>query len=136
MFNTAEDIRKFATAGKALFTAQSVKTSNRFTFKVSASKNKEVHFVSVLTGANNESDYSYLGIIDKSGNFRRTAKSKINDKSPSHMAFRWIWEQTAAGKLPGATVINHEGRCGRCGRLLTVPESVASGFGPECIGKI
>jgi len=27
----------------------------------------------------------------------------------------------------------HEGACGRCGRTLTVPESIASGFGPECI---
>jgi hypothetical protein len=26
----------------------------------------------------------------------------------------------------------HEGRCGRCGRKLTVPESIESGFGPEC----
>jgi len=27
-------------------------------------------------------------------------------------------------------------RCGRCGRVLTVPESVESGFGPECIGRL
>jgi hypothetical protein len=26
----------------------------------------------------------------------------------------------------------HEGRCGRCGRALTVPESVERGIGPEC----
>ena len=26
----------------------------------------------------------------------------------------------------------HEGRCGRCNRALTVPESIASGIGPEC----
>jgi hypothetical protein len=27
----------------------------------------------------------------------------------------------------------HEGRCGRCGRRLTVPDSIASGYGPECV---
>src|SRR5882672_9405186 len=30
----------------------------------------------------------------------------------------------------------HSGSCGRCGRTLTVPESVLSGFGPECINKM
>jgi hypothetical protein len=27
---------------------------------------------------------------------------------------------------------HHEGKCGRCGRLLTVPSSIESGIGPEC----
>jgi hypothetical protein len=26
----------------------------------------------------------------------------------------------------------HEGRCGKCGRALTVPESIESGLGPVC----
>lgn len=30
----------------------------------------------------------------------------------------------------------HEGKCGRCGRQLTVPESIESGFGPECVKMI
>jgi hypothetical protein len=38
--------------------------------------------------------------------------------------------------MPDGVVIWHEGRCGRCGRRLTVPESIESGYGPECIGKI
>lgn len=29
----------------------------------------------------------------------------------------------------------HEGRCGRCGRKLTVPSSIETGLGPECAGK-
>ena len=29
----------------------------------------------------------------------------------------------------------HEGRCGKCGRKLTVPESLTSGLGPECAGR-
>jgi hypothetical protein len=27
----------------------------------------------------------------------------------------------------------HEGSCARCGKKLTVPESIESGFGPECV---
>ena len=30
----------------------------------------------------------------------------------------------------------HEGRCGRCGRKLTVPESIEAGYGPECINLV
>jgi len=29
----------------------------------------------------------------------------------------------------------HEGRCGRCARRLTVPESIINGIGPECAKK-
>ena len=42
----------------------------------------------------------------------------------------------AAGSMPANVEINHEGRCGRCGRALTVPESVASGIGPESALKM
>ncbi len=28
------------------------------------------------------------------------------------------------------------GRCGKCGRKLTVPESILSGIGPTCLGKM
>ncbi len=30
----------------------------------------------------------------------------------------------------------HTGRCSRCGRLLTVPESIEKGIGPECESRI
>ncbi|MGQ4872128.1 MAG: DUF6011 domain-containing protein, partial [Candidatus Thorarchaeota archaeon] len=32
--------------------------------------------------------------------------------------------------LPEKVRIWHEGKCGRCGRRLTVPESIESGYGP------
>ena len=31
--------------------------------------------------------------------------------------------------------VHHEGKCGKCGRPLTVPESVKTGLGPICSGK-
>ena len=36
------------------------------------------------------------------------------------------------GNLPPALEVWHEGRCGRCGRKLTTPQSVETGFGPVC----
>jgi hypothetical protein len=38
-------------------------------------------------------------------------------------------------KMPNLEIW-HEGRCGRCGRKLTVPESIHNGYGPECIHLI
>jgi hypothetical protein len=32
--------------------------------------------------------------------------------------------------------VYHEGRCGACGRRLTTPESISSGLGPVCAGRI
>ena len=53
--------------------------------------------------------------------------------APSVKALHWalpkIW---AKAPMPPAFEIRHEGKCGRCGRALTVPESVDTGFGPEC----
>jgi len=97
-----------------------------------------VFFVSLLSGSSNEEDFSYLGIIPKDDplSFRLTAKSRAGEQAQSVVAFRWFWKQITAGRLPGSMSVWHEGRCGRCGRTLTVPESIASGFGPECIQHV
>jgi hypothetical protein len=44
-----------------------------------------------------------------------------------------VWKNQ---ELPGGYKIHHEGRCGKCGRLLTVPESVETGIGPECAKRM
>ena len=131
-FETAADALSFIQAGNAIFTL--VGRSSRFTYRVRESDDGKVFFVSVLTGTNNDGDYTYLGII-RNGEFRRTAKSRISDDAPSHMAFLWSYTMLGRGLLPDALQVWHEGRCGRCARTLTVPESIARGLGPECAGK-
>ena len=133
-----KDIQKFMTAGNALFTLKNAETGNRFTFKIKRAKSddgkpRDFFFVSLLTGSDNYSNYSYMGIINKF-KFTLTAKSKIGKESISYKAFNWLWNNRNA--IPEKIEIWHEGRCGRCGRRLTVPESIESGFGPECINKI
>lgn len=130
-FQSATAAREFALGGNAVVTLQSEKTGARFTYKIRAAQDGAVSFVSVLTGQDNESDYSYLGII-KGATFARTGKSRIGADAPSVLAMDWAWKALSAGRLPAQLAIFHEGRCGRCNRLLTVPESIESGFGPEC----
>lgn len=125
---------KFMMAGNALFTIKNTKTGNRFTFKIRKAKDSDdIFFVSLLNGSDNYSNYSYMGII-RGLEFLRTAKSKITESATSFKAFSWIWNHRNA--LPQNIEIHHESKCGRCGRRLTVPESIESGFGPECINKI
>jgi hypothetical protein len=130
-------ITAFVLAGRAVFTVRNPRTGNRFTYRVTAGKGEGApHFVAVLTGPDNTADYTYLGCIFTDGRFVVTKKSRISPKAPSSVAFRWVWERLHAGRSLGPVEVHHEGRCGRCGRPLTVPESIESGLGPICIEKM
>lgn len=127
----------FALAGNARFTLVSRKSEARFTFKVKQSEdNATMHFVSVLTGPDNWSNYSYLGFIRRGVFFHGGQKAKIAATAPSAKAFDWFWRNLSRGGISEMMEIHHCGSCGRCGRALTVPESIKSGFGPECLGKL
>ena len=134
----AAAVTRFAQAGNARLTLRSKKTGTRFTYRVRAPEDGDgsIYFVAVLTGEDNNSSYSYLGFIRRGVYFHGNRKAKVGGDAPSAKAFAWAWAAVQAGRLPELLEVWHEGRCGRCGRALTVPESVASGFGPECAEKI
>jgi hypothetical protein len=133
---TIEHAKKALFLGKAIVTFQSITTGKHFTYKIKKSKdNDNLLFVSVLTGPDNWSNYSYIGIIQGvNGNtsFRTTAKSRFDSSAQSVVAFEWTLRHLMIGDLKGVRIF-HEGKCLRCGRKLTVPESIQNGIGPECI---
>lgn len=131
----------FVLAGNATFTVLNPQTEKRFTFKVKQGKKRKPHpdnphFVSVLTGPDNEHDYEFIGTVFDRRRFQPSRRSAMPQTAPSVAAFAWIWERIAASRDIAPAVLYHEGHCGRCGRLLTVPESVSSGIGPECHKKV
>jgi hypothetical protein len=136
---TAAAALAFLRAGKATVTLVSVRTGTRFTYRVSGNERDDTLFVGLLTGPDNTADYRYMGRVSR-GVFwagRKVAKpGDISRDAPSTKAFDWTWRQLVRGELPDSVEVWHEGRCGRCARKLTVPSSIASGFGPECIGKL
>ena len=138
-FTTAVAARAFMTAGNSTVTMVSTKTGTRFTYRIRANDDGDVFFVSLLRGADNTADYSYLGRIDQQARFwagRKTPKpGDTGPTAPSSLAFKWAWERLCKGVMLDSLEIWHEGRCGRCNRKLTVPSSIASGLGPECAGK-
>lgn len=122
-------------AGNATITLKSLKTGNHFTYKVQAPKkfNPEktpVFHVSYMYGSSNESDFVYFGTIHKQGNgWIFNAK---RHKGQVTQAFEFTVNNLLKGvKMPSLEVY-HEGRCCRCGRKLTTPESIVSGIGPCC----
>lgn len=134
-FTNASDALSFIQAGNATVTAVSVTTGTRFTYRVRESDDGKVFFVSLLSGPDNTASYTYMGII-RTGGFTRTNGSKVSQDAPSYKAFRWLFAQLSEGRLPDTVEVWHIGRCGRCGRPLTVPESIANGLGPECIQHV
>jgi hypothetical protein len=131
--------RRFFTAGDAIFTIASHRTGQHFTYKITTKTGNDgrpVSFVALLTGPDNTSSYTYLGLLDAAtGVVRRTAKSRVGEDAPGFKAIAWAMHHLLNGRaLAGADVI-HAGRCCRCGRVLTTPESVAAGIGPECAQK-
>lgn len=131
---------RFMLAGQAYVTFQSEKTGARFTYRIAniesgpaVSRDPVTHFVSVLTSPDR---YEYLGCIYQIGRaYRHGLKSKINPDAPSAQAFSWVWRNLIMGRMHVELSIYHEGKCGRCGRRLTTPESIRSGIGPICGGR-
>ena len=130
-----EGILTFILAGKAKFTLRSKQTGKHFTYMMIKSKDGQRFYVKVLTGPDNTSDYSFLGtIFDASGDYVTGKKSRIASGAPSSKAFKYFWKHVTEGPLPEQLEFWHEGKCGKCGRTLTVPESIAVGIGPICRG--
>lgn len=129
----------FILGGKAFVTLVSQTSGNRYTYKITEADKRNpndapVYFVSLLNGPDNWSNYAYIGMI-KNSLFAWTSKSKVSQDAPSFIGFDFCFKALVAGSMRGFEVW-HEGKCGRCGRKLTVPESIACGFGPECIGMV
>ena len=143
MFTDAKTAHDFILAGKSRFTLTSTVSGNSFTFKLDAPKDREtgevdrsILFVKVLNGPDNswDGDWLFLGFIRNGGSLAGGKKGHPN--AASFRALDWTLNHLAAGNLPETLEIRHEGKCGRCARALTVPASIDSGFGPECITKI
>lgn len=134
-FADAQAALAFINAGNATFTLKSEKTGAHFTFKARAKKDGSVTFLNLLNGPDNESDYAYVGLL-RGNRVVHTAKSRVGADAPSMRALGWALEHLRAGQIPAALGVYHEGRCGRCARKLTHPESIESGFGPECINHV
>ena len=138
MISDPELAIRFMLAGNATVTLKSQKTGNHYTYRIKPFPgcNDPKHYrVFLLTGPDNKKDYSWLGRI-VNGQFYLTRKSRemgLSENTSSVKAIIWVLINLGHhNKMPAWLEIWHEGRCGHCGRPLTVPESIESGIGPVC----
>jgi hypothetical protein len=117
-------------AGKATITLHSGTTGKHFTYQVKKHKDKDLWFVSLMVGTNNDSDFAYLGYFYNDNKFKRSDKSCRDSSSPSFLAFEYFLNHIKS--VPEKLGVYHSGNCCRCGRTLTTPESIEAGIGPEC----
>ncbi len=143
MFTKAHDAKRFIFAGNARFTLTSTKTDTSFTFKMNAPKDDDgIRFVKVLNGPDNswDGDWMHLGFVkmkeDGTPATDLIAGKKGRPDAPSFKALSWTLAKLNRDNIPEALEIRHEGKCCKCGRALTVPESVDTGIGPECRKKM
>jgi hypothetical protein len=139
---TSSDALKFMLAGDARITLVNSDTQRRFTYRISAPSKEtakggkvrdfaaNVRFVSL---ADNEDTFAFLGtIFVQDRRFVWSRKSHVQMTAPSVVLFHDVFGALTADAVSDNIAIFHEGVCGRCGRTLTVPTSIASGFGPDC----
>lgn len=130
-----ESALDFILGGNALFTVLSVNSGKRYTFKVLHDcKNDRIFKVGVLNGTDNKKNYKQIGDILKGNDALSHLFEPLRTvhPHPSTVAFEYIFYNLCLGKFMPTLEIWHEGRCCRCGRVLTVPESISMGIGPEC----
>ena len=135
-------VRQFALSGRyAILTLESP-TGGRFTYRCKPASDGRT-FVDLLTGPQNTTDYTPLGVVETDpphGRYTHSWLGGIPEAAPAARGARWFFAPLAADllvlarRLPTVRVY-HAGNCGRCGRLLTTPESVELGLGPVCATK-
>jgi len=133
--DSAAKAKAYFLGGKATFTLYSLKTKKYLTYRIVVCKSDaRFHFVWAHTHAG----YRYVGAIKESTKFKPISYFVPTKKSlaQNHFlfkVFKWVWGHVYNDSLPFNLLIYHDGTCCRCGRLLTDPESIKRGIGPECI---
>jgi hypothetical protein len=120
------NIKEFITAGNAIVTLVSKKTGVYYTYKVT--RKNSLYFVKVLTRPN---EYHYIGFFyENSMYLRPPVHNKNLENWTSYKAMAYTLRHI--DNLTDVEV-KHEGKCGRCGRRLTTPESIDRGIGAICL---
>jgi len=132
---TAENAATFIRGKNATFTVRSLNTDKHYTFQANKSPGqKDIWFIAALVGPD---EWSYVGMLTEEGKLVLTKASKFKPDSPVVGALRWVFHQVfVKQEIPESLEIMHEGTCANCGRRLTHPSSLETGFGPECAKKL
>lgn len=117
-----------------IFTVESNATGDSRTFRIHT-QGEDADFMpgrrllSLLTGPDNNSDYTSFGYFHEG----RVVLWKKHRESKFYLWAKRFIENPDS--YEDKVSILFEGRCIRCNRKLTTPESIRDGIGPICRGK-
>lgn len=121
-----------------IFTVQSPSGEHR-TFRVKTQAADATfapgeRILSILSGSDNNHDYTGFAFIKADGRIILWKKFRGNGTPSMHE--RYVRVLLHPDHYRGQGMSFHmEGRCRRCNRRLTTPESISVGIGPTCRGK-
>ncbi len=135
--------RQIVLAGKATFTFSGKGRSWTFRVAKKEFENSKApcFFVKLLTGPNNDADYTYLGMLDATtGVVRLTKASTMTPDTESFRGLNWLlkqlWDGTEDQLAANGFELRWSCKCQRCGHTLTVASSIDNRLGPECAQKV
>lgn len=120
------------------YTIESTRTGEHRTFMVRTEFNEEgtCRSISLFTGTENDNPdhYTLFGFVSEAGIEVNASKRGSGRQFDTYAEMLWSLSLDGAFS-PWAERgyrLHLEGRCLRCNRLLTTPESVRRGIGPVC----
>lgn len=129
-------------------TLQNTRTGQHRTFLIKTiqqGKLKGKRVVALLTGPDNTADYTRFAFVGDDGRIHVWRKFRGQNK---RSAWDWYaimlemvviqhrpqWQENGQQYGPYEHLL--EGRCARCNRKLTHPDSAKAGIGPECASRV
>lgn len=130
-----EHIVNFLLGGKCECIIRNTDTKNSFRFFIgvnSESKSRDMFFIH--TYRDNKKVYAGFIRYSKDGiTYGQGNKGLLSENDIEIKALTYVLKN--ALRLPNCVEVMHVGKCSRCGRKLTNPESISIGLGPECMKK-
>ena len=132
---------KIVLAGKAALTIKNPVTGQHVKLKMrqrrdrSTGKPSPCYFLYVALLADGDLGYNYAGAyFSDSGRFKLGSNVKVGSRLDINS--RFLIRCISKPENLKDTEIEHAGKCCKCGRPLTHPESIRTGLGPECFTSI
>lgn len=136
------DALKFMLAGMSEFILISGKTGKRLVYKLdkkesNKSKDGEKQYVYWLNTAEKNGTMIYAGVLffdsnDSKFKFGKGARGNLTNDDIRVKSILYVLNALQKGKTDINVTVMHTGKCGKCGKKLTDPESIAIGLGPKC----
>lgn len=123
------------------YTMRRVETGEHRTFKIRTVKDGALEgkrIVALLTGPDNRTDFTGFGFVEDD----RISVWKKCRGDGKKSAYEWYAEMLVHLGCEDGTFRDHaytvtvSKKCLKCNRKLTNPESLMTGYGPECGGRI